>query len=471
MPNDKWKMNTLRLERQEESNASMLFTFIKFLMRPIFRVLFSVEHHGIENIPAAGAVIIAGNHPSYLDPLLVALPIKRALRFMAWDALFKVPVLGQIIRGVGAFPVDIRKGKGESAFREALKVLNNGDALGIFPEGQRSEQAAMGELRTGVARLAIETGAPIVPVTIGGASRAWPKWRLLPRSAKIVVRYHEPIRLDEAERASHREDRDFHQQVMQRVAASINRSLKPAIRGAETIEKWYTQPPPNIRSYEWAPLIATLVTLLVAWRRGALEAHALPVVLICAAYYLYLMADLTIIPPARLSKWIRNSMPIWLIPIWHDFLVRAIAVPAGEQNRLLLGATFAAFFPFFYEDYFSLQKFVRGVVAGYYFSMLLQLWLPHGLGVLVAVLGMIAIFVFWYGVIYRGWIAATMLAAIAAAVWMSDAPILPLPAYAALAFGVILYLQTFVSIAYDIRKAGNVSLPAFPAGSVNDKPI
>jgi 1-acyl-sn-glycerol-3-phosphate acyltransferase len=449
----------------------MLFTFIKFLMRPIFRVLFSVEHHGIENIPAAGAVIIAGNHPSYLDPLLVALPIKRALRFMAWDALFKVPVLGQIIRAVGAFPVDIRKGKGESAFREALKVLNNGDALGIFPEGQRSEQAAMGELRTGVARLAIETGAPIVPVTIGGASRAWPKWRLLPRSAKIVVRYHEPIRLDEAERASHREDRDFHQQVMQRVAASINRSLKPAIRGAETIEKWYTQPPSNIRSYEWAPLIATLVTLLVAWRRGTLESHALPVVLICAAYYLYLMADLTIIPPVRLSKWIRNSMPIWLIPIWHDFLVRAIAVPAGEQNLLLLGATFAAFFPFFYEDYFSLQKFVRGVVAGYYFSMLLQLWLPHGLGVLVAVLGMIAIFVFWYGVIYRGWIAATMLAAIAAAVWMSDAPILPLPAYAALAFGVILYLQTFVSIAYDIRKAGNVSLPAFPAGTVNDKPI
>lgn len=449
----------------------MLFTFIKFLMRPIFRVLFSVEHHGIENIPAAGAVIIAGNHPSYLDPLLVALPIKRALRFMAWDALFKVPVLGQIIRAVGAFPVDIRKGKGESAFREALKVLNNGDALGIFPEGQRSEQAAMGELRTGVARLAIETGAPIVPVTIGGASRAWPKWRLLPRSAKIVVRYHEPIRLDEAERASHREDRDFHQQVMQRVAASINRSLKPAIRGAETIEKWYTQPPPNIRSYEWAPLIATLVTLLVAWRRSALEAHALPVVLICAVYYLYLMADLTIIPPARLSKWIRNSMPIWLIPIWHYFLVRAIAVPAGEQNLLLLGATFAAFFPFFYEDYFSLQKFVRGVVAGYYFSMLLQLWLPHGLGVLVAVLGMIAIFVFWYGVIYRGWIAATMLAAIAAAVWMSDAPILPLPAYAALAFGVILYLQTFVSIAYDIRKAGNVSLPAYPAATVNDKPI
>ncbi|MGH9838395.1 MAG: lysophospholipid acyltransferase family protein [Blastocatellia bacterium] len=438
----------------------MLFTFIKFLARPVFRVLFSVEHHGVENIPVDGAVIIAGNHPSYLDPLLVGLPIKRTIRFMAWDALFKVPVLGQIIRAIGAFPVDIRKGKGESAFREALRVLNEGDALGIFPEGQRSEQAAMGELRTGVARLAIETGAPIVPVTIGGASRAWPKWRLLPKSAKIVVRYHEPIRLDESERLKYREDREFQQEVMQRVAASINRSLKPAIRGAETIEKWYTQPPPNIRSYEWAPLIAMIVTLIVAYLRGTFAAHALPVILICAGYYLYLMADLMLLKPSRLAKWIRNSMPIWLILIWHYFLVRGVAVPVGDQNLLLVVATIAAFFPFFYEDYFSLQKFVRGAVASYYYSMLLQLWRPHGLGTLVAVLGMIAIFVFWYRVIYRWWIAAAMAAAIVAAVRMSSAPIPPLLVYAALALGVIVYLQTLITIAYDIRRAGNVSLPA-----------
>src|SRR5262249_21842874 len=144
----------------------MLFSLIKFIARPLFRVLFSVEHHGIENIPADGAVIIAGNHPSYLDPLLVGLPIKRAIRFMAWDALFKIPLLGQTIKAVGAFPVDIRKGKGESAFREALRVLNEGDALGIFPEGQRSGQAAMGGIRTGGAGVAIETGRAIGPVTL-----------------------------------------------------------------------------------------------------------------------------------------------------------------------------------------------------------------------------------------------------------------------------------------------------------------
>jgi 1-acyl-sn-glycerol-3-phosphate acyltransferase len=436
----------------------MLLSIIKLIIYPLFRVLFAVEHQGVENVPEEGAVIIAGNHPSYLDGLLVGLPIKRPIRFMAWDALFKVPVLGQIIKAMGAFPVDIRKGRGEAAFREALRVLEAGAALGIFPEGQRSEQAAMGELRAGVARLAIETGAPIVPVTIGGAMRAWPKWKLLPKSAKIIVRYHEPIRLSEQERAVNRDNREFHQQVMRRVASSINRSLTPAIRGAESVERWYQQPPPNIRSYEWAPLIATLITTLVASRRGTFAAHWLGVVLPPAIYYLYLMADLTLIKPARMAKYLRNSMPIWLILVWHYPLTRALATPAGERNDLLLVATLAAFFPFFYEDYYSLQKFVRGIVASYYYSLALSLVAPHSLGTLVAVLCFIAIFVLWYKVIYRKLIAAVMLVSVASAVWLSGAPRTPLWIYVGLSFATIVYLQTFVTIAYDIRKAGNVSL-------------
>jgi 1-acyl-sn-glycerol-3-phosphate acyltransferase len=436
----------------------MLFSLIKLIAYPLFRVLFSVEHHGVANVPERGAVIIAGNHPSYLDPLLVGLPIKRPIRFMAWDALFKVPVLGAFIKAIGAFPVDIRKGRGEAAFREARRVLEGGEALGIFPEGQRSDQAAMGELRTGVARLAIETGAPIVPVTIGGATRAWPKWKLLPKSAKIVVRYHEPLRLNEEERAAHRDDREFHRQVMQRVEASINRSLAPAIRGAETLERWYQQPPSNIRSYEWAPLIATLIATWVSLRRGTLGPHWLGMLLPAAVYYLYLAIDLALVKPARLAKYIRNSMPIWLILVWHYPLTSALVVPAGERNGWLVAAALAAFFPFFYEDYYSLQKFVRGIVASYYFSLAIQLALPHGLGTLIAVLGFIAIFVLWSRVIYRWLIAAVMCAVIALAVWLTDEARSPLAIYAALSLATIAYLQTFVTIAYDIRQAGNVSL-------------
>ncbi|MGH9940346.1 MAG: lysophospholipid acyltransferase family protein [Blastocatellia bacterium] len=436
----------------------MLLSIIKLIVYPLFRALFSVESHGAENVPEDGAVIIAGNHPSYLDPLLVGLPIKRTIRFMAWDALFKVPLIGQIIKAMGAFPVDIRKGRGEAAFHQAVRVLSGGEALGVFPEGQRSEQAAMGDLRTGVARLAIETGAPIVPVTIGGATRAWPKWKLLPKSAKIIVRYHKPIRLGEQERAANRDNREFHQQVMQRVAMSINRSLIPSIRGAESLERWYQQPPSHIRSYEWAPTIATLIAILVAGSRGTLRAHWLGVILPPTIYYAYVIADLTLIKPSRLAKWLRNSTPIWLILAWHYPLTRALVAPAGERNGLLLAATLAAFFPFFYEDYYSLQKFVRGVVASYYFSLAVSLALPHSLGTLVAVLCFIAIFVLWDRMIYRRPITVVMLASAASAVSLSGAPRTPLLIYAALSLATILYLQTFATIAYDIRKAGNVSL-------------
>ena len=436
----------------------MLLHLLKAIGRPLFRVLFSVEYHGLEHVPERGAVIIAGNHPSYLDPVLVLLPLKRPIRFMAWDALFRVPLLGQLIRAFGAFPVDIRKGKGESAFQEAVRVLKEGAALGIFPEGQRSEAGPMGELRTGVARLAIATGAPIVPVTIGGAYRAWPKRRLLPKPAKIIIRYHEPIQLSAAELVAGRADKEFHQQLMQRVALSINRSLKPALRGADSMEDWYRQPPSHVRSYEWAPFIAALIALLVAGQRGTLTSHWLSIIAPPLAYYLYLLTDLLLIKPARLAKWLRNSMPIWLILVWHYPLTSALRVPAGARNAWLVAAALAAFFLFFYEDYFTLQKFVRGLVTSYYFSLALLLAWPHPVGTLTAVLGFIALFVFWYRVIYRWWIAAAMGVVLAAAVWLDGDRRAVLLLYAALAVVVNIYLQTFISIAYDIRRAGNVAM-------------
>jgi 1-acyl-sn-glycerol-3-phosphate acyltransferase len=434
-----------------------MLAFIKLIGRPIFRVLFSVEYHGIENVPPRGPVIIAGNHPSYLDPLLVAMPIKRVIRFMAWDALFKVPALGWIIRSLGAFPVDITRGKGESAFREALRVLENDHALGIFPEGQRSDFGPMGELRTGVARLAIESGAPIVPVTIGGASRAWPKQRLLPKPAKIIVRYHTPIRLSEAERTARRDERDFRQEVMGRVAASINRSLAPALRGAASFEKWYTQPPSHIRTYEYGPLIAAVITTLIALRRGRLAAEWAGIWLPPLAYYAYIVADLVFIRPGRMAKWVRNSMPVWLIIAWHYWLTRALGVPVGQMNGLLVAVAVAAFFPFFWEDYYTLQKFVRGLVVVYYFSLALLLRWPHPMGLLIAATSFILIFSLWRRIIFHKAVALAMLLAIAAAVFLAGAYDARLIAYAGLAVAAVCYLRTFVTAAYDIRRAGTVS--------------
>ncbi|HXG67951.1 MAG TPA: lysophospholipid acyltransferase family protein [Blastocatellia bacterium] len=433
-----------------------MLNFLKAAIGPLFRIFFSVEYHGIENVPLTGPAIIAGNHPSYLDPILVALPVRRRIRFMAWDALFKVPLLGPLIRALGAFPVDIRKGRGEAAFLRAVEVLKRGEALGIFPEGQRSEQGPMGELRAGVARLALETGAPIVPVTIGGASRAWPRWKLLPRPAKIIVRYHKPILLSAAERAERKDDRDFQRQIMGKVATSINRSLTPALRGAESWERWYRQPPSHIRSYEWAPLIAATVATFVALHRNLLARHWLNIWLPVVAYYLYLTADFYFIKQVRTAKWLRNSMPVWLILAWHYPLTQAIGVPAGAMNGVLVLVTLAAFFPFFYEDYYTLQKFVRGLVVVYYFSLLLLVGWPHPLGLFMAMLGFIALFGLRHQTIYYPATVTVVIVVVTAAIYLTGSFSWRLFIYAGLSAAALLYLQTFLTVAYDIRRAGDV---------------
>jgi 1-acyl-sn-glycerol-3-phosphate acyltransferase len=430
----------------------------KILGLPIFKILFAVEYHGLENIPKNGPVILAGNHPSYLDPLLVALPVKRVIRYMAWDALFKIPLLGWLIKALGAFPVDIRRGKGESAFREARKVLLNGDVLGIFPEGQRSEQGPMGELRTGSARLAIDTGAAIVPITIGGASRAWPKWKLLPKPAKIIVRYHKPICLSDNDREVHRDDREFHQKIMGEMAKSINRSLTPALRGDASYERWYKQPPSNIRIYEWVPLIAALVATFITFLRGTLTANLHHLWVPALVYYLYMAADLQFIRPSRESKWLRNSMPIWLVVFWHNGLTTALNVPQGEKNLLLLSVTIAAFFVFFWEDYFTLQKFVRGLVLVYYLSIALLLQWPQSLGLFVAIGAFILGFSLWFRTIYYWATIAVLMIAMGLAL-ISTGKIHPiLLTYAALGVVAIAYLQSFIHAAYDIRKAGSIKV-------------
>ncbi len=433
----------------------MLKLFKKSLLA-LLRVIFTLEYHGVHNIPARGAVIVAGNHPSYLDPILVYLPLRRPLRFMAWDALFRIPLAGPLMRALGAFPVDLRKGKGEAAFQQALKVLNDGDALGIFPEGQRSETGALGELKTGVARLAIATNAPIIPVTIGGASRAWPKWKLLPKPAKLVVRFHEPLTLDAVEVATRGEEKEFHQEVMQRLAIRINRSLQPALHEAAQLERLYAQPPSNIRTYEWAPLLAALIGTFVSIQRGLWSAYGSHIWLPLAAYYFYLAADLLFLKPTRTAKWLRNSMPIWLIVAWHLWLTRATGLPFGEFNLVLAISLIATFFTFFYEDYYTLQKFVRGVVVSYYAALLLMVWWPHPLAAMTAVLVFAVLFIWQHRLVAWRWSIAGLSIVLGASLYFSTTSRIALSVFAALPFIVLAYLQAFASVAYDIRRAGIV---------------
>jgi len=169
-------------------------------------------------------------------------------------------------------------------------------------------------------------------------------------------------------------------------------------------------------------------------------------------------AHLTVIRPGREAKWLRNAVPIFFILTWHYSLVWTLDVPAGRLNLLLAGTALAAFFPYFWEDYFTLQKFIRGVTVVYYFALALLLGWPHPLGVFIAVLGFIAIFSVWYRTnFYRTTVVVTLLV-MTAAIYLTRSFDLTLLAFAALALAAVGYLQTFVNAAYDIRREGDVAI-------------
>jgi len=171
-----------------------LFNFSRLLIAAISRLYFRIEFEGAERVPAEGAMIVAPNHVSYFDPFWVSIPIKRPLRYMTWDRMTRLPLLGRLIQAYGAFPVKVEKGD-RAALRQSLKHLLGGGGLMIFPEGGRTRTGRLMPFKPGVIRLALDTDAPIVPVTIIGGYRAYSPHHLFPRPYKVKIIYHDPIRL------------------------------------------------------------------------------------------------------------------------------------------------------------------------------------------------------------------------------------------------------------------------------------
>lgn len=172
----------------------MLFHIVRFLSYTFSLAYFRIEFEGTEHVPSEGPVIIAPNHESYFDPIWVSLPFNRPLRYMTWDRMFKVPILGTVMRAFGAFPVNVKTGD-RGALKLSLEHLKSGGGLVIFPEGSRTRDGDIQPFKQGVIRLALETGAPIVPVTIIGGYRALAPHHRFPRPVKVKVVYHEPLEL------------------------------------------------------------------------------------------------------------------------------------------------------------------------------------------------------------------------------------------------------------------------------------
>ena len=158
----------------------------------VARTLLRIRFQGIEHVPHAGPVVITPNHVSFMDPILVTIPVRRALHYMALEPFFRIRGLGALMRWARAFPV--QEGEADSpAVRRALRLLRQGEPLVIFPEGGRSPDGTLQAFRPGAFRLALAAGAPVVPVTIAGAFEAWPARRRLPRPGRVTITYHRPL--------------------------------------------------------------------------------------------------------------------------------------------------------------------------------------------------------------------------------------------------------------------------------------
>lgn len=161
-----------------------IFWTARIVLGLAIQFYFSLERTGRRNIPKKGGVILAANHRSFLDPFLVGCLIRRPVYFVAKRELFDKRWQGWLLNRLGAFP--IKRGESdEEAMKTARMVLERGAALVIFPEGTRHRHGPLGRPKRGVGRLALETGAPVVPVAIIGSERARRGWKIRPVWVRI----------------------------------------------------------------------------------------------------------------------------------------------------------------------------------------------------------------------------------------------------------------------------------------------
>ncbi|TXL88483.1 1-acyl-sn-glycerol-3-phosphate acyltransferase [Streptomyces sp. NBC_01725] len=178
----------------------MFYYVLKYvLLGPLLRLLFRPRIQGLDNIPADGAAIVAGNHLSFSDHFLMPAIIRRRITFLAKAEYFTGPgVKGRLtatfFRSAGQIPVD-RSGKeaGQAAIREGLGVLGKGELLGIYPEGTRSHDGRLYKGKVGVAVMAIKAQVPVVPCAMVGTFEIQPPGQKIPNIKQVTIRFGEPL--------------------------------------------------------------------------------------------------------------------------------------------------------------------------------------------------------------------------------------------------------------------------------------
>lgn len=188
---------TPAIERCTAIRPNLFWRFCRSLIRNLCVFWLDYRARGQELAPGGGALILA-NHESFLDPLLVALPLEPPVSYLARHSLFAVPVLGGILRLTYVMPIN-RDSASSASIREAVRRIREGYLVGIFPEGTRSIDGQLGELKPGFIALLRHAQAPIVPVGVAGAGDTLPRGAKWLRRGRIRVAFGPPIEWKELE--------------------------------------------------------------------------------------------------------------------------------------------------------------------------------------------------------------------------------------------------------------------------------
>ncbi|MCH7814781.1 MAG: 1-acyl-sn-glycerol-3-phosphate acyltransferase, partial [Planctomycetes bacterium] len=203
------------------------YGMLRFVSQWIFVLYGRGRVFGLEHFPASGGILLACNHQSFLDPVIVALPLPREAHFMARDTLFRNRPFRAFITHLNAFPVR-RDTADIAAIKRCLRVLKSGEIVIAFPEGTRTRDGSINDLRPGLIAIAKKARCVILPTILEGAFEIWPRKQALPGPAPLWIEYGRPIsadqlaamELDEATRHLTARLRTMHNTLRERIGRS-----------------------------------------------------------------------------------------------------------------------------------------------------------------------------------------------------------------------------------------------------------
>ena len=219
-------------ERTRRGRPDWAYEFVRLVQTPYLGFFFRTRAIDSDKVPTEGAVIIAPNHFSFLDHFFVAVYLRRKVQFLAKSQLFKPPMQFIYSHG-GVFPI-LRGRRDDEAFKTAHTILGRGDIVVMYAEGGRSRSGVLGEPKPGLGRLALESGATVVPTAIYGSERAR-NWKKL-QFPKVTVQFGDPVRFERVESPSRDQSQEASELVFEEISelygALQSNGRRKAVRAA-----------------------------------------------------------------------------------------------------------------------------------------------------------------------------------------------------------------------------------------------